>query len=163
MDPAFWGNSTWKYLHTITFNYPLNPTKEDKIKYYNHFKQLGDMLPCSTCADSYKIYFKYIPINNYLDDIYGITYWLYIIHYLVNRKLSKQNSSFYDVVKLYLSHKSDTCKSEKPSLEGKCTAKPLEDIPEDKYNQFRNMAETKYLNKTIDYIQKLIEKYPKLV
>ena len=32
-----------------------------------------------------------------------------------------------------------------------------------KYNQFRNMAETKYLNKTIDYIQKLIEKYPKLV
>ena len=58
MDPSFWGKSTWLYLHTLTFNYPLNPTEEDKIKYYNHFKQLGDMLPCPSCAESYKIYFN---------------------------------------------------------------------------------------------------------
>ena len=164
MDPAFWGKSTWLYLHTLTFNYPLKPTEEDRIKYYNHFKQLGDMLPCPSCAESYKIYFKYIPINYYLDDIYGITYWLYIIHYLVNRKLSKKNSSFYEVVTLYYTHKSTKCTSNKPSLEGKCTAAPSEELTPsiDKYNEFKNAAESKYLNRTIKFIQKLLQNHPNL-
>ena len=91
MDPAFWGRSTWTYLHTLTFNYPENPTDNDKLKYYNYFKQLPDFLPCPSCASSFKIYFEYIPITDYLDDIHGITFWLYIIHFIVNSKLNKKN------------------------------------------------------------------------
>ena len=41
MDPAFWGRSTWTYLHTLTFNYPEKPTQDDKLKYYNFFLNLN--------------------------------------------------------------------------------------------------------------------------
>ena len=36
MDPKIWGPPGWLFLHTITFNYPTNPTEEDK-KYYKNF------------------------------------------------------------------------------------------------------------------------------
>jgi hypothetical protein len=166
MDPAFWGKSTWLFLHTLTFNYPTNPTHQDKIKYYKFFKNLGDLLPCPSCAESYKIYVKYIPIVDYLDDIHGVTFWLYIIHYLVNKKLSKSNLSFNEVVKTYYANKS-SCKKidpEKMLSNEKCTAKPPSNIisEDDTYNEFKNIAETKYLIKIAKQITKLKQDYPNL-
>ena len=149
MDPEFWGRATWLYLHTITFNYPANPTHQDKVIYYRHFKHLGDTLPCPSCAESYKIYFKYIPLVEYLDDIHGITFWLYIIHYLVNKKLSKPNLPFNQVVKMYYSHKTSCSKVDPTKLSNeKCTAKPTTILDvNDTYTEFKNIAETKYLQK----------------
>ena len=33
MLTAVWGPSMWHYLHTMSFNYPVSPTKDDKIHY----------------------------------------------------------------------------------------------------------------------------------
>ena len=33
MDPKIWGPSTWLFLHTITLNYPNNPTQQDIDNY----------------------------------------------------------------------------------------------------------------------------------
>jgi len=162
MDPAFWGRHTWIYLHTLTFNYPSNPTIKDKKKYYNHFNNLGDMLPCPTCATSYKIFFKYIPIIEFLDDIHGITFWLFIIHFLVNKKLSKNNISFYDTVKIYYPNKA-SCPTPSSTLtnNGKCTAKPLTNLNTDEiFSEFRNIAEAKYLKRIISHIANLIKHHP---
>ena len=30
MLTAVWGPSMWHYLHTMSFNYPVNPTEDDK-------------------------------------------------------------------------------------------------------------------------------------
>ena len=32
MLTSVWGPSLWHYLHTMSFNYPVNPTKQDKKK-----------------------------------------------------------------------------------------------------------------------------------
>ena len=26
-NPLFWGPGTWKFLHSISFTYPINPTE----------------------------------------------------------------------------------------------------------------------------------------
>jgi len=158
MDPSFWGRSTWLYLHTLTFNYPTSPTPDDKSKMYNYFKQLPLFLPCPSCAQSFEIYFNYIPITEYLDDVYGLTFWLYTIHFLVNTKLKKTNSSFLSVVKTYLSHKTQCTIIPDKS---KCSAnktKPSSDI----YLNFKNIAEQKYIEKTKSYTSKLLSDYPTL-
>ena len=46
MMTAIWGPPLWFTLHTISFNYPVNPTEEDKRRYYKYFKYLGKVLPC---------------------------------------------------------------------------------------------------------------------
>ena len=33
MLTSVWGPSLWHYLHTMSFNYPVKPTKEDKKNY----------------------------------------------------------------------------------------------------------------------------------
>jgi len=174
MDPAFWGRSTWTYLHTLSFNYPEKPTENDRLKYYNYFQQLPDFLPCPSCADSFRIYLKYIPIDNYLNDIYGITFWLYIIHFIVNSKLKKLNMDFYNVIKLYLPNRTlctsplnqsenvqskDITKS--ANLSGKCT-KPSTSLPKNKFTEFQDKS-NQYLEQTNIYISNLKRDHPSLI
>jgi hypothetical protein len=153
MDPSFWGKSTWLYLHTLTFNYPESPTQDDKTKMYNYFKQLSQFLPCPSCSKAYEIYFNYIPITEYLDDVYGLTFWLYTIHFIVNTKLHKETPNFISVVKTYLSHKTQCnikCSSNKSKT------------PPNVYLNFKNIAEQKYMQKTKEYTSKLLTDYPSL-
>ena len=113
MNVNKWGPSGWIFLHTITFNYPEKPTKQDKKKYINFFNSVGDILPCKYCRDSYNIYIKHIPIKYFIDSREGLTYWLYNIHNLVNNKIFKdENITFLEVVKKYESFRS-TCKKKK--------------------------------------------------
>ena len=101
MQTSKWGPSAWNYLHTLTFNYPENPTDDNKKYYYELFNNLKFTLPCKYCRESYSIFFKYININNYLNDRMGITYWLFIIHNIVNYKLNKKKVDFIDIVNYY--------------------------------------------------------------
>ena len=74
------GDRRMGFLHSISFNYPLDPKDDDKIKYKNFFKSLENILPCKYCRESYEIYYKYIPIDEFLDSRIGVCYWLYRIH-----------------------------------------------------------------------------------
>ena len=76
MNVNKWGPGGWDFLHSITFNYPLEPTENDKKIYSDFFKSIGNILPCKYCRDSFKIYYKYLPIDHFLDSREGITYWL---------------------------------------------------------------------------------------
>jgi len=97
MQTNEWGPSGWKFLHMITFNYPQDPDENTKINYKNLFENLQYTLPCNHCRISYTEIYKYISIDNYLDSRDGLTFWLFIVHNLVNRKLKKNLENFEDV------------------------------------------------------------------
>ena len=40
MKPEVWGPHAWIFLHSITFNYPDNPTDDEKKHYKNFFENL---------------------------------------------------------------------------------------------------------------------------
>jgi hypothetical protein len=112
-----WGPALWKSLHSITFAYPINPTAEDKTHYKNFFLNLGFVMPCKYCRDSYQ---KFIGIGfntskevnlepsiNELNDAVlenrtTLTKWLYNLHNRVNDKLGVDYKiSYEDVVTRY--------------------------------------------------------------
>ena len=101
MNVNKWGPAGWELLHSMAFNYPLEPMDENKKIYSNFFKSIGDILPCKYCRESYNIYYKYIPIDDFLDSREGVSYWLYRIHQLINEKIFKNNIPFEDVVIKY--------------------------------------------------------------
>ena len=35
-----WGPCLWQFIHIMTFNYPVKPTKEDKKNYSNLFHSI---------------------------------------------------------------------------------------------------------------------------
>jgi len=101
MQVNHWGPGGWTFLHSMTFNYPLEPVDYDKKRYTDYFKLTGEMLPCKYCRESYKIYIKYVPIEPFLDSREGICYWLYVIHNLVNDKIFKTKPTFKEIIIKY--------------------------------------------------------------
>lgn len=97
-----WGPHTWISEHYISFNYPTNPTKEEKEYYKNHYLNLGNMLPCSLCKNSYNKLIKdsqFKITDDVLADKNTLSYWFYKIHEAVNKKLDVQYFVTYEEVK----------------------------------------------------------------
>lgn len=78
-----WGSIQWQSLHNISFNYPYEPTEEDKKKYYNYFVALGDVLPCCSCRKHFKENINSEPTKFTYDVLKNrdtLTKWLFDIH-----------------------------------------------------------------------------------
>ena len=101
MNTKDWGPPMWVSLHTITFGYPENPSKQDKKNYKEFFWGLQYVLPCSYCRDSYAKFIKCIPIDDYLGSRTCLTYWMYLIHDQVNKKLGTTSPLFEKVQDRY--------------------------------------------------------------
>jgi hypothetical protein len=96
-----WGPDQWKSMHSITFNYPYNPTREQKEKYYNYFLALGDVLPCCTCRKHYSQQIrdgKYKLTINDLENRDTLTKWLFNFHNSVNERLGYRYDITYDML-----------------------------------------------------------------
>ena len=61
MVTNIWGPSLWHVLHTISFNYPVNPTSDDKKNYKQFILSLRDVLPCRACRENFADNIKQIP------------------------------------------------------------------------------------------------------
>ena len=90
MNPNVWGPHGWIFLHSITLNYPENPTKHDKIKVMEFFNNLGDMLPCDKCSKHFKENIKKYPISQHFHSRESLVKWLIDIHNEVNKSNNKR-------------------------------------------------------------------------
>ena len=96
MLTTIWGPNLWHYLHTISFNYPVNPSNDDK-KYYKQFiMNLQYTLPCKYCRINFKNNLKYLPLTN--DDMKNhenFSKYVYKLHELINKMLKKNSGLTY--------------------------------------------------------------------
>jgi hypothetical protein len=101
MQTDSWGPHAWETQHFIVFGSPKNLDEDDKIAYTNYFLNFRCVLPCSLCRSAFGDLLKFIPIKDYIDTRDGLSYWLFIIHNLINRKLNKPLAVFDDVIYKY--------------------------------------------------------------
>ena len=52
MQTSVWGPILWTFLHIMSFNYPVQPTEEDKIHYKGFVEHLQYILPCKKCREN---------------------------------------------------------------------------------------------------------------
>jgi len=99
MEPNIWGPPAWLFLHTITFNYPNNPTETDKLNYIKFFEALQFVIPCPICREHYTKNIIKIPIRaNSRDELIR---WLIDIHNSVNISSFKPTMSYDEVYGKY--------------------------------------------------------------
>ena len=101
MNKNIWGPSGWLFMHSISFQYPENPTEEDKNNYKVFFESLKNTIPCPKCREHYSENLKQKPIQ--LNSRDELIQWVIDIHNEVNKKNSKKIYSRQEVEKLYLS------------------------------------------------------------
>lgn len=104
MVSSIWGPPLWHFLHTISVNYPINPTLKDKKNYYNFFYNLQYVLPCDICRKNLKKNYKYtLPLSlNTFESREILSKYVYDLHELINKSHHKKsNLTFDDVRKKY--------------------------------------------------------------
>jgi hypothetical protein len=117
MITSVWGPPLWHYLHTMSFNYPVNPSAEEK-KHYMHFvESLQYVLPCKYCRMNLKNNFKQLPLKMCnMKNRETFSRYVYNLHELVNRMLHKKSNLSYCDVRERYEHFRSRCTDEQPKL-----------------------------------------------
>ena len=117
MLTTVWGPSMWHYLHTMSFNYPINPTIADKKNYRDFIINLQNVLPCRHCRENLKNNFKVHPLKAcHMKNRDSFSKYVYKLHEIVNKMLGKKSGlSFCDVRERY-EHFRARCTADKPKI-----------------------------------------------
>lgn len=138
MMTKIWGPPGWLFLHCITFGYPyiINMNKKEHVvrmnKTRDFFRNIGYVLPCKYCRNSYIEFMKEIPIEYFLKSRKDLTFWLYKMHNKVNNKLGVPDCnipSFEEVQKRYEAFRakcSKTTNEERENNKTKGCVKPAD-------------------------------------
>ena len=117
MLTTVWGPSQWHFLHTMSFNYPVNPTKEDKQNYRNYILNLRNVLPCKYCRQNLTNNLKINPITmKDMKNRESFSRYVYNLHEMVNKMLGKKSGLSYCDVRERYEHFRARCTDEKPKL-----------------------------------------------
>ena len=117
MLTTVWGPSLWLYLHTMSFNYPVNPTKEDKKNYHNFMLNLQHVLPCKYCRINLKNNYKKLPLRQCdLKNRDTFSRYVYRLHEHINKMLGKTSGLSFCEVRERFEHFRSRCTMDKPKI-----------------------------------------------
>ena len=117
MMVSVWGPSLWHSLHTMSFNYPVNPTAEDKKHYRDYVISLQYVLPCKFCRQNLKTNFKQMPLTmDHMKNRESFSRYIYELHELINKMLKKKSNLSYCDVRERYEHFRSRCTQEKPII-----------------------------------------------
>jgi hypothetical protein len=95
-----WGPPLWHYLHTMSFNYPVNPSMQDKKHYRDFILQLEHVLPCKYCRQNLKKNFIQLPLTiSNMKNRETFSRYIYDLHELINNMLNKKSGLTYEDVR----------------------------------------------------------------
>ena len=110
MMTSVWGPPMWHVLHTISFNYPIDPTVEHKQYYYDFYNNLQNILPCRYCRENLCKNLQKLPLNK---DVFKnrttLSKWVYDLHEMVNTMLGKKSGLSYNDVRDRYEHFRSRC------------------------------------------------------
>ena len=100
MLTTIWGPSQWHFLHTMSFNYPVNPTYKDKVNYRAYVLSLRNVLPCGKCRANLTVNFKKLPLKmSHMASRESFSKYVYDLHELINKMLHKKSGLTYEQVR----------------------------------------------------------------
>ena len=128
-----WGPALWHALHTMSFNYPVQPTDDDKKHYRDFILQMQYVLPCKYCRMNLKTNFEQLPLQmENMKNRDSFSRYVYDLHELVNKMLRKHSHlTYYDVRERY-EHFRSRCVLDKPVLFSSLVSKEAKESQKEK-------------------------------
>tara|TARA_B110000285_G_scaffold234859_1_gene313387 strand:- start:4983 stop:5558 length:576 start_codon:yes stop_codon:yes gene_type:complete len=124
MLTSVWGPGMWHSLHTMSFNYPVNPTKNDKRNYRDYILNLKNVLPCGKCRENLKKNFKKLPLKmKHMTSRETFSRYVYDLHELINDMLCKKSGLSYDDVRERYEHFRARCSISLKQVKSKSNTK----------------------------------------
>ena len=115
-----WGPALWHSLHTMSFNYPVNPTSTDKKHYMDFIYSLRSVLPCGKCRKNLKNNFKKLPLR--MEDMKSrdtFSKYIFELHEVINQMLNKKSGLTYEIVRERYEHFRSRCTKDLKEIKSK--------------------------------------------
>jgi hypothetical protein len=110
MLTSVWGPSLWHYLHTMSFNYPVKPTRKDKKHYREFVMNLRNVLPCKYCRLNLRKNLKDLPLRTKdLNNRHTFSLWMYKLHEHINKMLGKKSGLTFEKARERYEHFRSRC------------------------------------------------------
>lgn len=118
MLTSVWGPAAWHLLHTISFNYPINPTEEQKKQYKEFVESLKNVLPCKYCRMNLENNLKAHPIKPcHMKNRDTFSRYIYNLHEIINKLLGKTSGlSYCDVRERYEHFRARCTQNDAPKI-----------------------------------------------
>jgi hypothetical protein len=114
------GPPLWLFLHIISFNYPVNPTKKEKQVYRDFILNLKYILPCRTCRDNLTKNFQELPLTmKDMESRDTFSLYVYNLHNIINKMLNKNVNITYDEVKRQYEQYRAKCEKKNKTIKNK--------------------------------------------
>jgi hypothetical protein len=105
MLTSVWGPGMWHYLHTMSFNYPKEPTCQEKERYRNFVLSLRYVLPCGKCRKNLCKNLNKLPLHmSHMKNRATFSRYIYDLHELINNMLDKKSGLTYETVRERYEH-----------------------------------------------------------
>jgi hypothetical protein len=103
MLTTVWGPAMWHFLHTMSFNYPVEPTQLQRKQYKEFVLSLRNVLPCRYCRDNLAKNLRDLKFSNkHMKSRATFSRFMYDLHEHVNKMLGKKSGlSYCDVRERY--------------------------------------------------------------
>jgi len=110
MLTSIWGPPLWHVLHSMSFNYPINPSRADKTHYRDFILNLRWTLPCGKCRENLVCNFKKLPIkSSHMKSRDSFSKYVYDLHEVINKMLGKASGLTYTDVRERYEHFRSRC------------------------------------------------------
>jgi hypothetical protein len=97
---SVWGPCLWFFIHLTSFNYPVNPTPENKKHYRDFILSLENILPCGKCRKNLSINLKKLPLTDAdMENRDTFSRYIFNLHETVNTMLKKKSGLKYEDVR----------------------------------------------------------------
>jgi len=114
---SVWGPALWHSLHTISFNYPIKPSNDDKKNYRDFMLSLVNTLPCKYCRGNLKKNYKVFPLTmECMKDRNSFSRYVYRLHERINKNLGKKSGLSYCDIRERYEHFRARCSEEKATI-----------------------------------------------
>ena len=117
MLTTVWGPSMWHFLHTMSFNYPVEPTPEQKRHYMDFILNLRNVLPCKYCRMNLTNNLASRPLKMcHMESRDTFSRFIYDLHETVNKLLGKNSGLTYCDVRERYEHFRSRCTQDAPKV-----------------------------------------------
>ena len=117
MLTTVWGPSMWHFLHTMSFNYPVAPTPDQKRHYMDFILNLRNILPCKYCRMNLTNNLATRPLKMcHMESRDTFSRFVYDLHETVNRLLGKNSGLTYCDVRERYEHFRSRCTQDAPKV-----------------------------------------------
>ena len=114
---SVWGPALWHSLHTISFNYPIKPSNDDKKNYRDFMLSLVNTLPCKYCRENLNKNYKKFPLTmTCMKNRNSFSRYVYRLHERINKNLGKKSGLSYCDVRERYEHFRARCSEEKLAI-----------------------------------------------